>query len=121
MTTKKQDYDNQYYKNNKERIAERKKLYRQNNKNKILEQEKISRDKLSDEEKCKRAEKCKASREVNKEKISERDRRYYNDNKEKINERRNTKYTCVCGACIRKGEKAPHERTKKHIKFLESQ
>jgi len=100
--TKKQDYDNQYYKDNKERIAERKKLYRQNNSEKVLEQEKISRDK-------------------NKDKRSEIDKRYYKDNKEKINERRNTKYICICGSCIRKGEKAPHERTKKHIKFLESQ
>ena len=49
------------------------------------------------------------------------DNQYYKNNKEKINERRNIKYTCVCGSCIRKGEKAPHEKTKKHIKFLESQ
>jgi hypothetical protein len=48
------------------------------------------------------------------------DNQYYKNNKEKINERRNIKYTCVCGSCIRKGEKAPHEKTKKHIKFLES-
>ena len=118
--TKKQDYDNQYYKDNKERIAERKKLYRQNNKDKILEQEKISRDKLSDDEKCKRAKKYKAYSEVNKEKISEKDKQYYKNNKEKINERRNTKYTCICGSCIRKGGKAEHDKTKKHIKFLES-
>ena len=102
MTTKKQDYDNQYYKNNKERIAERKKLYRQNNKDKILEQEKISRDK-------------------NKDKRLEIDAQYYKNNKERINERKNIKYTCPCGSCLRKGGKAEHEKTKKHIKFLESQ
>ena len=49
------------------------------------------------------------------------DNQYYQDNKERINERKNIKYTCSCGSCIRKGEKAKHEKTKKHIKFLESQ
>ena len=57
----------------------------------------------------------------NKNKILERNKQYYENNKNKILEKMKIKHTCVCGSCICKGDKAKHERSKKHIKFLESQ
>ena len=57
----------------------------------------------------------------NKNKILEQMEKYYQNNKNKIAERTKIKYTCICGSCICKGAKSQHERSIKHIKFLESQ
>ena len=52
--------------------------------------------------------------EANKEKILEKKKEHYEANKEKISE----KYTCDCGSIIQKQEKSRHEKSKKHLKFL---
>jgi len=52
--------------------------------------------------------------EANKEKILEKQKEYYEANKEKISE----KYTCECGSTLTIGKKSRHEKTKKHLKFL---
>ncbi len=45
----------------------------------------------------------------------------YEERKEEINdERRKEKYTCECGSTLTKNHKARHEKTKKHIKFINS-
>lgn len=56
----------------------------------------------------------KSYREDNKEKI----KKWRDDNKEKILENASEKITCICGSCIRKSNKSRHERTKKHIDFI---
>lgn len=94
--------DKEYREDNKNKIAERDKQWYENNRNKILEQKK-------------------QYYEVNKDKIADKDKRYYENNKNKILEKKKIKYTCICGSCICKGDKVRHGRTKKHIKFLESQ
>lgn len=78
------------------------KEYYQDNKNKIIER-------------------TKQYYENHKNKQLETMKQYYENNKNKILERMKIKHTCICGSCICKGDKAKHERTKKHIKFLESQ
>jgi hypothetical protein len=57
-------------------------------------------------------------RENNKEKISEKKKEYYENNKERINEIRKGKYTCECGLTIRKDSKAKHEKSIKHLEFI---
>jgi len=57
----------------------------------------------------------------NKEKIDERNKKYREKNKEKISEHIKEKYTCICGSTIRRHEKNRHEKTQKHINFIESQ
>jgi len=57
----------------------------------------------------------------NKSKKAEHDRQYYEDNKSKISEQRKIKTTCECGSICRKAEKSRHERTIKHINFINSQ
>ena len=103
----------EYYEDNKDNI----KQYYEDNKNKILEQKKqyrkVNKDKM--------AERDKQYYKDNKNKILERDKQYYKDNKNKILEKMKIKYNCICGSCICKGDKSKHERTNKHIKFLESQ
>ena len=70
----------------------------------------------------------------NKEKISEQNKQYYNENKEKrseyqiqyrnnnkekISEQNKKKYECECGSNIRIYQKSRHEKSNKHIKFIE--
>ena len=59
--------------------------------------------------------------EDNKDKILKRVKKYQEDNKDRISERKKIKHTCICGSCIRKSDKPKHERSKKHIKFINSQ
>tara|TARA_R110000772_G_scaffold176358_1_gene288031 strand:+ start:287 stop:895 length:609 start_codon:yes stop_codon:yes gene_type:complete len=77
--------------NNKEKIKEYQKEYQENNKEKEKEKRKQYRIK-------------------NKEKIKEYQKEY---TQQKIN--------CQCGSIIRKDIKLRHERTKKHIKYMEQQ
>jgi len=59
-------------------------------------------------------------RENNKDKIKEMGKVYYEKNKEHINLKRLEKIECVCGSCIRKSDKAIHERSKKHQNYMDS-
>ena len=59
-------------------------------------------------------------RENNADKIKAVKQKYREDNADKIKAYRKTKYTCECGSDICFKHKARHERTKKHIKFIES-
>lgn len=57
---------------------------------------------------------------LNSEKIKEHKRFYSLKNKEKINEKKKIKYNCDCGSSLRVNEKARHEKTKKHITYINS-
>lgn len=56
----------------------------------------------------------------NKKKISEQTKQYRQDNKETIREQGKQKYECECGSITTNSNKCQHERTKKHIKFIET-
>ena len=86
----------EYLQANKERIAEQTKAYREANKERIAEQEK-------------------AYREANKERIAEQKKAYREAHREAHREKIREKYTCECGSVICRGEKARHEKTKKHL------
>jgi len=92
----------EYYKVNKEQIFEYKKEYYQTNKELIKKYQENNKEKIN--------EKAKEYRENNKEKI----KKYYELNKEKLKE----KMTCNCGSIIRKSDKSKHEKTLKHINFI---
>jgi len=84
------------------------KEWHEDNKDKINEYYK----KYRDENK----EKIKKYRDENKEKIKENAKKYYEENKEKISE----KITCECGSIVRKSDIAKHQKTLKHISFLDN-
>jgi hypothetical protein len=105
----------QWRKDNVEIIAEKKKKYNEKNKEKIAENAK----KYQEEHKEEIKEKNKEYYEKNKEKRLEQAKEYNEANKEKITERKKEKYTCVCGKTGLKCSKARHEKTKKHIKWVE--
>ncbi len=62
----------------------------------------------------KNKEKIKEHNENNKEKIKEYHKEYYEKNKEKMK----TEIKCVCGSTIQKIEIKRHEKTKKHINYI---
>ena len=96
------EFMHEYHIKNREILSEKKKIYRANNKDKICEQKKIYR-------------------EMNKEKICERSKKYYEANKEIINEKNKQKITCECGSICRRNDLRRHERSKKHIDFINNQ
>jgi hypothetical protein len=102
----------QWCENNKEKFLEYQKQYRQTNKQQIIIKEK----QFYDNNKTKILEQKKQYHLNNKEKITERKKQYYNNNKVKIKQ----KYTCECGKTLRKDGKKNHEKTTKHINFINS-
>ena len=134
--------DTEYRLENKEKIKQRTKKYRIDNKEKIKEKNKeyheINKEKIK--------EKNKEHRENNKEKIKQRGKKYrennkgkiqeyqqktkeerikylkeyYQKNKDRYNEKYKEKHNCPCGSCIQKGEIRNHEKSKKHLAYLES-
>jgi hypothetical protein len=53
-------------------------------------------------------------RDNNIDKMQEKHKRYYDRNKEKLLE----KYECICGSCICSITKTRHEKSKKHLTFI---
>ena len=87
------DYDKEYYENNKEKQKEYNKEYREEHKEEIKEYNK---------EYNKRPD------------VRERNRKYQN-------ERNKERFKCDCGSVnIRKGDIRKHERTKRHIRYVEN-
>lgn len=50
--------------------------------------------------------------------IKKQDKEYYEKNKEKILLRQNEKFTCVCGSLYSHSHKKRHERSFKHLNFI---
>jgi putative protein kinase ArgK-like GTPase of G3E family len=95
---------------NKERLAEKQKEYYKNNIEKI---EKYREDNKEQHSKTK-----KEHYEKNKEKILESQKEYREKNKEKISEKTKEKIVCECGKEITKCNKSRHEKSKRHVEFL---
>ncbi len=64
-------------------------------------------------------EKNKKHYEENKDNIKKQSMKYYNENKEQINEKTKEKIKCICGSSCRKGGIREHERSIKHLKFIQ--
>ena len=52
--------------------------------------------------------------------LSVKERERYNANKDEINKRRNAKYVCVCGIEQSFVNKSHHEKTQRHLDFVEN-
>jgi hypothetical protein len=89
----------EYYERYKESISDKHKEYRQQNKELI-------------------SNKNKEYYEQNKEHYSDKHKEYYEQNKERLSEKAKQKYICVCGSNIRISDKAAHNKTKKHLLYL---
>ena len=58
--------------------------------------------------------------ELNKEKIYKQHREYLEKNIEKFKNNAKLKINCICGSIYSKCNKSHHERTKKHLKYIEN-
>ena len=67
------------------------------------------------------SEQKKKYNEINKEKISQQRKQFTLDNKERLLEQAKQKIDCVCGSIVRISDKARHNKSIKHCKFIESQ
>lgn len=93
-----QKYDKQYRIDNREKIAEKYKVYAEEHKEQI-------------------AERQAKYREDNHEKIVEDKKTYYEKNNEKILLAQAEKITCECGLILSKNNLAAHKRSQKHLDF----
>ena len=109
------EYFKKYNEDNKDKIKEYNKQYSEDNKDKIKEYYK----QYSEDNKDKIKEKDKRYRENNKDTIKEKDKQYREDNKDKIKEYHKQQLTCACGEKFLIGNKARHNKTKKHLHALE--
>jgi len=103
------------YKNdvvNKVVASRTRKEYRQDNKEKIKEYYQDNKETL--------LQKQKEYNEANKEKKKEYMKEYKEANKEVILQKAKIKYTCDCGSELRKDHITRHERSMKHIAFINS-
>jgi hypothetical protein len=87
------------------------KEWKKDNKDKIKEKNKEYIEKNKDKIKGIKKEYYK----TNKDKINERNKKYFETNKDKI---KSEKITCDCGSVIRKYDISIHNKSKKHIQFI---
>jgi group I intron endonuclease len=106
------EYDN----DNREKIKEFTKQYYQDNQDKIKEVAKEYRD--THKEQIKEIQKI--YRETNKEILNEKKKIFRKTHSEEINQYKSIPITCICGACVTKGNLWSHKKSKKHLSFLEN-
>ena len=58
--------------------------------------------------------------EKHKDEILKKKKKHREAHKDEIRERRKETYTCECDSILRKNDKSRHEKTKKHIKYINS-
>ena len=94
--------DKEYYTANKDKISDQMKQYYTANKDKIIDR-------------------SKQYYTANKDKIIDHMKQYYTDNKDKIKDYYAIKYACSCGSNVNVHQKARHELSMKHKKFINEQ
>ena len=116
MNLKKQQYDKQWYLNNKERILVRQKEYNKeyNQRPEIKERRKRWQKKYYQEHK----EERKAYRESIAEEQKEYKKTWYLEHREERLKKNQEEYTCACGKVGTFTNKARHEKSKFHLDFL---
>ena len=57
---------------------------------------------------------------ANKERVSQKGKEWYEANKVEVLEKLNKKYSCECGGCYTHCNKKTHDRTQKHLKYINS-
>lgn len=65
-------------------------------------------------------EKAKKYRNARKEEIKEKKKEWYEQHKDEISKKKKVKYTCECGLTLTKASKSRHEKSQKHINYMNS-
>jgi len=58
--------------------------------------------------------------QANNEQLKEKAKDYYQNNKEQILKKEKQQMSCECGSCFRISDKARHQKSKKHLNYLNS-
>ena len=111
------EYNKQYYAENKMAIIENVKNYTEKNKTKKDEYQKKYRD--EPENKARQNHYNKKYLIENKKELIEYQNNYYKNNKEKVMKNRCKEYICECGCKIQAMYKYKHKKTTKHFEMLE--
>lgn len=125
LLKKKKIYSDQH----KEEINQRAKIYRDQHKEETKQYQKIYIEEHKEEIKQKykqyyeeHKEEIKEKKKIycqeNKEEIKEKKKIYREEHKEEIKEKAKLKYNCICGSSIQHAEKTRHNKSKKHLKFI---
>jgi hypothetical protein len=118
------DYRKEYYEENKDKLNEKHKEYYEAHRDEIKEYYKEyyqeNKDKLNEKNKEYYEAHRDEIKEYHKEYMKGYNKEYYEENKDKIKEKKKEKYTCECGSTLTVGGKATHEKTKKHLNFINS-
>jgi len=105
----------EYYEENKEHIAHDQKIWNENNKEKMQEYFKSYHLKNKEQ----RNESQRIRNLDNKDKKADYDEEYRAKNKARIHERITRKFTCECGIELSVCNRNAHNKSQKHIKFIE--
>jgi len=110
----------QYREDNKEHIAKRDKEYREKNKEELALKKSI-RDKKKYAENKEEIQKAnKISYNKHKEQRLKDAKKYRDENKDKIKKSKSIIINCQCGSSIQRDKIRRHERSKKHLKYIEN-
>lgn len=105
-----------YYEANMETIAGKKKKYREANKDKIREKSKIYCDANGEKKRKYMKQYAKENRDI----INLKHKQYRDANKELIKEKKKIRIQCECGAYSTSSHMTRHKKSKKHIEYMES-
>jgi hypothetical protein len=108
------EYHKQYREDNKDKAKEYRIQYIEDNKEILKDKRKQKYENNKEDIK----ERIYQYRRDNIEAINERRRKHYQDNKEKINEKRKVKFVCDCGSECGISEKPRHEKSQKHLNYI---
>jgi len=108
--TKKQEYNKEYYKRNKEQLQDKKKKYKEANLDKVREQERLSRERNKESIKDQQKE----YRLKNREAILEKRKQYYQEHKEEILSKAKAYYDNNQDSIIERGREY-YQKNKKEI------
>jgi hypothetical protein len=100
----------------KDELIEKQKKYYEAHKDEFSEKKKIYYEAHKDEFK----KRHKKYYEKNKDEILEKCKEYRETHKNEISEKRKKDFKCDCGSIYRKYDKAQHEKSQKHIKYINS-
>ena len=104
----------EWYEYHKEELKIKNKQYYENHKEEIKIKQKKYCDDHNEEIKIKR----KQYYEDHKKEIKKYNNQYQEKHKEIYNEKRKIKITCCCGSVVRKSDIRRHERSEKHLKYI---
>jgi len=113
--------DKHYYELNKDRLNELRRQRYQLNPERERERQRVYRANNLEKIRAREREKEREQRRLYPEICRAKQREFYEKNKERINTKRSESFVCACGGKYTRCGKAKHEKTKKHLQWVEEE